>query len=410
MSFPAIVRVENVSKRFVLRKDKSLKEQLVNFRRSRRHRDDFWALRDIDLTINAGATVGLIGHNGSGKSTLLKTIGGIIEPTTGAVYRRGRLAALLELGAGFHPDLTGRENVYLNAAILGLSQAETRRHFDEIVDFSGVEEFIDTQVKFYSSGMYVRLAFAVAVHVDPDLLLVDEVLAVGDEPFQRKCMDKVAQFQQEGRTIVVVSHSAELIGRLCDRAILLEHGAVEYDGEPAQALRKLREGFQRDRQREIERLLDRTDGVDLVARAQHTPVIIEDIRLSATEKAGETLTMRSALTVDLDIDVLDYTHPYDVGIGIESATGTPVFQISLSDVAQRVEGRPGRRTIRFDIPRHHLGAGHYVISVAVARERGEVVAGINPALWFEVASDSAGRGVVDLDARIVVQDLPQPTD
>jgi ABC-2 type transport system ATP-binding protein len=170
---PTVIRVDNVSKRFILHKDKSVKERLVNFSRSRRHRDDFWALRDVSFDIAMGSTVGLVGHNGSGKSTLLKAIGGIIQPTSGSVSRRGRLAALLELGAGFHPDLTGRENVYLNAAILGLTRQETDKHFDEIVEFSGIEDFIDTQVKFYSSGMYVRLAFAVAVHVDPDVLLVD---------------------------------------------------------------------------------------------------------------------------------------------------------------------------------------------------------------------------------------------
>ena len=203
-----IVRIRNVAKRFVVHKDKSLKERLVNARSSRAHREDFWALRDIDLDVRVGETIGLVGANGSGKSTLLKVIGGILTPDAGSVSLRGRLAALLELGAGFHPDLTGRENVYLNAAILGLSEAETQHHFDEIVAFSGIEDFIDTQVKFYSSGMYVRLAFAVAVHVDPDVLLVDEVMAVGDEPFQRKCMDKIHEFQDEGRTIILVSHSA----------------------------------------------------------------------------------------------------------------------------------------------------------------------------------------------------------
>src|SRR6478735_1236424 len=191
MSGPVVVEVRDLSKRFVIRKEKSLKERVVNFGRSNLHKEDFWALRDVSFEIESGTSVGLIGPNGSGKSTLLKLIGGILQPTSGTVATRGRMAALLELGAGFHPDLTGRENVYLNASILGLSTAQTDKYFDAIVDFSGIERFIDTQVKFYSSGMYVRLAFAVAVHVDPDILLVDEVLAVGDEPFQRKCMDRI---------------------------------------------------------------------------------------------------------------------------------------------------------------------------------------------------------------------------
>ena len=248
---PPIVEVRGVSKRFTMHRETSIKERLLGAVRRESHAEEFWALRDIELEIAAGTTVGLIGPNGSGKSTLLKVIGAIIQPTTGTVRRRGRLAALLELGAGFHQDLTGRENIYLNAAILGMSQAETARQFDAIVEFSGIEPFIDTQVKFYSSGMYVRLAFAVAVHVDPDLLLVDEVLAVGDEPFQRKCMDKIRSFQAEGRTIVLVSHSAEQVGEMCDRVLLLRSGRVAYDGAPADALRRLRAGFEADREAEL---------------------------------------------------------------------------------------------------------------------------------------------------------------
>src|SRR6478672_1744790 len=273
---PEIIRVENVSKRFVLHKEKSLKERVLKGGRSG-HTEDFWALRDVDLSIPAGTTVGLMGSNGSGKSTLLKVIGSIIQPTTGTVVRRGRLAALLELGAGFHPDLTGRENVYLNAATLGMTRQETDRHFDAIVDFSGIESFIDTQVKFYSSGMYVRLAFAVAIHVDPDLLLVDEVLAVGDEPFQRKCMDQIRSFQEEGRTIVLVSHSAEQVGDLCDRAVLLSHGRVMLDGAPREAIRALRAGFEQDRKDEEGR---RASHGEVGSRGSITSV---DLRTSAGE-------------------------------------------------------------------------------------------------------------------------------
>lgn len=237
MGSPDVVRLDGVSKRFTVLRDKSVKERLLNVSTSRAHREDFWALRDIDLTISAGTTIGLVGHNGSGKSTLLKLIGGILRPTSGSVSRRGRLAALLELGAGFHPDLTGRENVFLNAALLGLSRRETRAAFDRIVDFSGIGDFIDTAVKFYSSGMAVRLGFAVAVHVDPDLLLVDEVLAVGDETFQLKCIAKIREFQREGRTIIFVSHASQLVSQLCDRVAVLHHGSMIFDGETATGLR-----------------------------------------------------------------------------------------------------------------------------------------------------------------------------
>jgi ABC-2 type transport system ATP-binding protein len=240
MAAPDIIRVEGVSKRFVLHPDKSAKERLLNLRSSARHRQEFWALRDIDLVVPAGTTLGLIGRNGSGKSTLLKIIGGILTPTTGTVLSRGRLAPLLELGTGFHPDLTGRENVYLNAAILGMSRRDTRAAFDDIIDFAGIGDFIDSPVRFYSSGMYLRLAFAVAVHVDPDLLLVDEVLAVGDEAFQRKCMDRIHEFQAEGRTILFVSHSSDQVRELCDRVVVLERGALTYDGDADAAFTVMR--------------------------------------------------------------------------------------------------------------------------------------------------------------------------
>src|SRR3954452_17465538 len=238
-----VIRVSDVSKRFALNANKSLKERLVNARSTQQNKTEFWALRNIDLEIASGTSVGLIGHNGSGKSTLLKVIGGILSPTEGLVERRGRLAALLELGAGFHGDLTGRENVYLNASILGLSRADTDKYFDAIVDFSGIEEFLDTQVKFYSSGMYVRLAFAVAVHVDPEILLIDEVLAVGDEAFQRKCLDKVRSFQREGRTIVFVTHGLDVVRSLCDRAIMLDKGHIAIDGTPTDVLRAFRDQY-----------------------------------------------------------------------------------------------------------------------------------------------------------------------
>lgn len=239
---PEVITLTDISKRFVVRKDTSIKERIVTLGRAgRRHRQNFWALSDVSLDIRAGNTIGLIGHNGSGKSTLLKVIGGIIQPTSGEVRQRGRVAALIELGAGFHPDLTGRENVYLNASVLGLSREETRASFDDILDFSGVGDFIDTQVKFYSSGMFVRLAFAIAVHTDPDILLVDEVLAVGDEQFQRKCLDKIKEFQREGRTIIIVSHALDQIEELCDRVILMDKGRVAFDGLAETAVERFRE-------------------------------------------------------------------------------------------------------------------------------------------------------------------------
>jgi ABC-2 type transport system ATP-binding protein len=239
-----VIEIRGVSKRFRLSHERysSLKERVIHF--GRVPAEDFWALQDVDFDVEEGSTVGLLGHNGSGKSTLLKCVAGILQPTEGEIHTRGRMAALLELGAGFHPELTGRENIYMNGTILGLSKREVDKVFDEIVDFAEIEKFIDMQVRHYSSGMYVRLGFAVAVNVDPAILLVDEVLSVGDEAFQRKCLERVARFQREGRTILFVTHAADLVRRICDRAIVLDHGHMITDAPPGAAVRIFREHLQ----------------------------------------------------------------------------------------------------------------------------------------------------------------------
>ncbi len=227
------VDVKDVSKRFRLAHGRynSLKERVIHGGRDA-DRGLLGACKDVALQVREGETVGILGRNGSGKSTLLKCICGVLQPTSGEVVVRGKLAGLLELGAGFQQDLTGRENIYLNGSLLGMSKKEVDRVFDAIVDFSELEEFIDGAVKFYSSGMYVRLGFAVAVNVDPDILVIDEVLAVGDERFQRKCIDRVKAFQQEGRTILLVTHSPDQVRAICDRAIVLSHGNVVSEALP----------------------------------------------------------------------------------------------------------------------------------------------------------------------------------
>ena len=241
MTVGSAISIRDVSKHFRLSHERypSLKERVIHFGRT--PSEDFVALHPLDLEIETGTTFGLLGHNGSGKSTLLKCIAGILRPTTGAIETKGRVAALLELGAGFQAELTGRENVFLNGAILGMSKRELTRRFDEIVGFAELESFIDTQVRFYSSGMYVRLGFAIAVNVDPDILLVDEVLAVGDESFQRKCLERVEQFQREGRTIVVVSHGPDLVRKICQAAAVLDHGHLVSAGDPSEAVLVYRE-------------------------------------------------------------------------------------------------------------------------------------------------------------------------
>jgi lipopolysaccharide transport system ATP-binding protein len=242
------IRVENLGKRYRIggaqTSYKTLRESLISavsapvrwLKGQRHEKNTFWALQDVSFEIKQGEAVGIIGRNGAGKTTLLKILSRITKPTTGRVELYGRVGSLLEVGTGFHPELTGRENIYLNGAILGMRRAEIEHKFDEIVDFAEIEKFLDTQVKFYSSGMYMRLAFAVAAHLDPEILVVDEVLAVGDAEFQKKCLGKMDDVSKHGRTVLFVSHNMGMINSLCNRAILLNKGNVLLDGSVANAI------------------------------------------------------------------------------------------------------------------------------------------------------------------------------
>ncbi|MCC9196001.1 ABC transporter ATP-binding protein [Arthrobacter sp. zg-Y820] len=236
------IEVHNVSKEFVLRHTRSIKEAFVWLVKGRKGdlSEKFFALKDVSLEVKQGESVALLGLNGSGKSTLLKQISGVMLPDSGTVGTRGRVAGLIEVGAGFHPDLSGRDNVFLNGAILGMSEAEIHEKFDSIVEFSEIGQFIDTEVKFYSSGMYLRLAFSVAVHTDPEVFLVDEILAVGDEPFQKKCIAKIRELAEEGKTLVVVSHDLDLVAKICERGVLLERGQIVMDAPVAQVVARMR--------------------------------------------------------------------------------------------------------------------------------------------------------------------------
>jgi ABC-2 type transport system ATP-binding protein len=243
-----VVEVIDVSKKFRLFKERNNSLKATIMRGRRVIAEDFWALRDVSFEVYEGETFALIGENGSGKSTMLKCLTRILRPNQGTVNINGKVSALLELGAGFHPELTGRENVFLNGAILGLSQKELRRRFDEIVDFAGIGAFIDEPVKNYSSGMYVRLGFSVAINVDPDILLVDEVLAVGDESFQRKCNEKFAELRNQGKTIVLVTHGLGIVQNLCNRAAWFSHGHLMQVGRPRDVIEAYTETVQVDRQ------------------------------------------------------------------------------------------------------------------------------------------------------------------
>jgi ABC-2 type transport system ATP-binding protein len=362
------IRVTDVSKRFVIRKEKSLKERIVNFGRSNLHKDDFLALNNVSIDIEKGTTIGLIGPNGSGKSTLLKTIGGIIQPSSGTVQHRGRVAALLELGAGFHPDLTGRENVYLN---------------------SGIGQFIDTQVKFYSSGMYVRLAFAVAVHVDPDILIIDEVLAVGDEPFQRKCMDRIRDLQRQGKTIVLVTHSLDQVAEFCDRAIVLESGTVVFDGKPGPAIRELRKDFEEIRIRDAAAETDDA-GVEI------TNVSIAKVAVKSLhdDREIDMIASGEGLAIEVEIALPGPTDQWVVGMGIETAIGQVIFGTN----SERLDSEPvtanGSTTFRFEFDSLPLGDGQYFVHASYGTLKGGEASRIPQAATFSVSEDSRNVGVI----------------
>jgi len=228
-----IISFTNVTKRFTLTSQKTFKEFLPALFLGEKTHDSFIALDNLTFDINPGETVGIIGPNGSGKSTILKLVAGVMSPTSGKVKVRGKVSPLIELGAGFHPELSGRENVYLNGAILGLSQKEISDYFQQIIDFAELWEFIDQPIKHYSSGMYMRLAFAVAVHVNPEILIVDEILAVGDTAFQEKCFKRMEEFKKNGVTILYVSHSLESVKSFCTRALYIKHGQLVADTTPA---------------------------------------------------------------------------------------------------------------------------------------------------------------------------------
>nr|WP_157453777.1 ABC transporter ATP-binding protein [Cellulomonas sp. Root485] len=382
-----IIRLQGVSKQFRLRNDKSLKERLVNRRASKDNETSFWALKDIDLTVAEGSTIGLVGHNGSGKSTLLKVIGGVLTPSAGIVERRGRLAALLELGAGFHGDLTGRENVFLNASLLGLTKKQTEQYFDAIVDFSGIEEFIDTQVKFYSSGMYVRLAFAVAVHVDPDILLVDEVLAVGDEPFQRKCIERIRQFQGEGRTIVLVTHSLDQVREMCDHAVMLDHGHSILQGTSVEIIRAFR---------------DANDEVaaELLDDATESPASITDVQVTDPDGApllaiGPDQPVRFRIGIEAHEPIDDYV----VGLALTDNMERLVYGTNTHMLGITVPPANGKHWVEFAVDRLPVVEGQYYVTAAVHPQRGAEWHRVDRAAVVRVRTTASEVGVVHLAPR-----------
>lgn len=379
------ISVQEVSKQFKLNVEKSLKETLFSGFRKRSTSKKIQALNNININISPGESVALLGHNGSGKSTLLKTIGGILAPSSGHIEIRGRVAALLELGAGFHPDLTGRENIFLNAAILGMSKNEIQESFDDIVSFSGIGDFVDSQVKFYSSGMYIRLAFAVAVHSNPDVLLVDEVLAVGDEPFQRKCLERIRRFQDEGRTILFVSHSAEQVRDVCSRAIVLDRGTLIFDGEVNEGIKKLRETF------ELARIHTESENSGEEVAQKGAIKSISIYSGGRLVEIGEKIAKYSDLTISIELEIFS-DELWVSGFTLETPQGNPVYRLNTEGAGIETPAKSAIYSLNFDLPNVNFGIDTLNLQVGLTDKSGEIWDSVPEArqLFFETTSESVG--------------------
>jgi ABC-2 type transport system ATP-binding protein len=391
----AAIEVEEVSKKFRLFRERptSLKQRLLT---SRSRAEDFWALHDVSFDVREGGTLGLIGHNGSGKTTILKIIAGILRPTSGTVRQRGRLAALLELGAGFHPELTGRENVYLNASFLGLSRKETDSAYQAIVEFAELEEFMDNQVKFYSSGMLVRLGFAVAVHVDPEVLLIDEVLAVGDEAFQAKCLERIRRFQQDGRTIVLVTHALDTVRAICDRAVMLHHGQVHALGAPDDVVREMRYV-----------LLGQVDE-SFIPEEGTREVEIEAVDFVYPDGSGTGPLLREdPLAIQVDIRTNEPVADLDVDFAIlDGATNHVVLDARTSSSGVDIGRFDGKKRVSFRISSFPYNAGKYWVTVGLtSRDSGRLYHVQTQRYLFEVVDAPRIQERVDVPVEVEIEDL-----
>ncbi len=387
------IEIENVGKRFRLYREKSdsLKEKFVNI--GRNDHEDFWALRDIDFSVQEGEMVGLLGHNGSGKSTLLKCIAGILRPTTGSIRTAGRIAALLELGSGMHPELTGRENVFLNGSILGLSRREVMKRFDDIVAFAEIDEFIDNQVKHYSSGMAARLGFAVAVNVEPNILLVDEVLAVGDEAFQRKCRDRIKRFQREGRTILVVTHNPDLVRQMCDRAVVLDRGELVTVGPPAEGVLAYRDALMR---RGV--VLADVENEHILTNA----VKITDVRVEYLGSAAEHAVSGEPVRVVMSYEAEEPVDDIVFAINIYDRQGNLLLGTNSEVLAFDPGPAVGYGEIAFDLGHVPLLDGVYEVHLGIHSTDGGVEYDHRAGKDFiEVLNPGRSLGLVDFEPQIV---------
>lgn len=377
-SSPVVIEVSNLSKSYQITHQQkaqygSLRDSLTTLlekpflRRNQTAGTDmkeetFWALKDVSFEVRKGEVFGVMGQNGSGKSTLLKILSRIVDPTNGEVTMRGKVASLLEVGTGFHPELTGRENVFFNGSMLGMSRDEVGQKFDEIVKFSEIEQFLDTPVKFYSSGMYVRLAFAVAAHLDPEILIIDEVLAVGDAQFQKKCMNKILSIAKKGKTILFVSHSTTTVESLCDRALLLEKGHVKFIGETQ---------FASDQY--IHRDLPQVAVTEFEENPKKEAQFLEmQLRNLQGEKV-DALDMNESWALDLTYKVSEPAEGTIIGVEILTHDGQPVYMTADADMQKNLPTQqPGTYQARIVFDKFHLVPGVFYIRASI-QSPGKVV-------------------------------------
>jgi ABC-type polysaccharide/polyol phosphate transport system ATPase subunit len=388
---PGTIEVEHAARRFRVypRESRALKDLIVA--RGRTRGTDVWALRDISFSVEPGSAVGLVGRNGSGKTTLLRLLSGIVKPTSGRVAVGGRVGSLLELGAGFHPDLTGRENVYLNGSIHGLRRVAIREKLDEIVAFAGLEDFIDLPVRTYSSGMYMRLGFAIASHIEADVLLLDEVFAVGDEAFQRKCFGKIFEFKQRGGTIVFVSHDASAVERLCDRAVLLSDGRVAFDGPTHEAVVAYRRMLAGERDPE-ERAAGLKEWGGDVARVENVRLLDADGGERSQLLAGEPF----AIALDIAADAV--IAPPRLGWELRDDAGILVAAGAVSTSELGWNGDTRGLPLRFDSIHPPFADGRLHLRLDISDEHGETqYHSLDDALVFVVYPADEGRGLVHLE-------------
>jgi lipopolysaccharide transport system ATP-binding protein len=376
------IRVSNISKKYIIgkQKDSSLRGSLQGvFNRKLAQGDEFLALNDVSFDIKKGDIVGVIGKNGAGKSTLLKVLSQITKPSTGRIEINGRIASLLEVGTGFHPELTGRENIYLNGTILGMSRKEVSSKFDEIVEFSGVEKFIDTPVKHYSSGMYVRLAFAVAAHLEPEILIIDEVLAVGDAEFQKKCLGKMQDVAQHGRTVIFVSHNMSSVKALCNRGIVIQKGALVFNSEIQDAI----DYYQ------IQNVKTRSTKFKMNSDSPKINDSVELIDFDIVPRKGSLLTMLSG--IDFILKFYSYVENKTVDLTFEVVNQDDVIVFhNGATVTAESNSEIGEYLVTCSLPEQLLNAGIYSVNLIFGENQRFLLKHYEDIISFEVLQEIVG--------------------